>query len=123
VREQHGVPAEALDRLAELGVLSPDRRGYSPSDVRIIEAIARFRASGYDESLGFTVHEVARFLEPLAELARREVQLLDEKLVGRMEPDRAVELLEAGIEPLRALVAAMHTKLRAAEVERRIPRR
>src|SRR5437868_2564619 len=39
VRERYGVPREVLDRLAELGVLSPNSRGYSPSDVTIIEAI------------------------------------------------------------------------------------
>src|SRR2546427_10278013 len=38
VRGRYEVPADVLDRLAELGVLSPDRRGYSPSDLRIVEA-------------------------------------------------------------------------------------
>src|SRR4051795_12141936 len=48
VRSRYEVPGEVLDRLAQLGVLGPDRRGYSPSDVRIVEAISRFRAGGYD---------------------------------------------------------------------------
>ena len=86
--------------------------GYSPSDVRIVEAIARFRAGGYDERIGFTVYDAARFLEPLRALARREVELLSEKLVGRIEPDRAAELIEAGIDPLADLIAAMNSKLR-----------
>jgi hypothetical protein len=61
-------------------VLSPDGRRYSPSDVRIVEAIGRFRAGGYDE--------------------------------------RIVELIEAGAEPLQDLIAALHTKLLVAELER-----
>ena len=40
-RERYDVPREVLARLAELGVLSPEGDGYSPSDVRIIEAISR----------------------------------------------------------------------------------
>src|SRR5260370_37909565 len=36
---RYEVPREVLDRLAELGVLTPDKDGYSPSDVRIVEAI------------------------------------------------------------------------------------
>jgi DNA-binding transcriptional MerR regulator len=48
VRERYGVPKEVLDRLAELEVLTPNSRGYSPSDITIIEAIGRFRAGGYD---------------------------------------------------------------------------
>ena len=44
VEARYEVPGEVLERLAEVGVLSPDADGYSPSDVRIIEAIGRFRA-------------------------------------------------------------------------------
>ena len=38
---------------------------------------------------------------------------------GEMPPDRAVELIEAGVEPLRDLIAAIHTRLMVEEVERR----
>ena len=121
--ERYGVPVEVVSRLAEVGVLGPDERGYSPADARIVEAISRFRAGGYDERIGFTVHDAARFLAPLEELAEREVAMLTEKLVGRFEPERAIELFEAGAEPLRALIAAMHAKLLVREIERRRPRR
>jgi DNA-binding transcriptional MerR regulator len=117
VSERFEVPREVLDRLAEVGILSPAGDGYLPSDVRIVEAIARFRAGGYDERIGFTVYDAARFLEPLRALARREVELLSEKLVGRFEPDRAAELIEAGIDPLADLIAAMNAKLITAEIE------
>lgn len=117
VSERFDVPLEVLDRLAEVGILSPAGDGYLPSDVRIVEAISRFRAGGYDERIGFTVYDAARFLEPLRALARREVELLSEKLVGRFEPDRAAELIEAGIDPLADLIAAMNSKLITAEIE------
>lgn len=118
VGERLAVPFEVLDRLAEIGVLSSMQDGYSPSDVRIVEAIARFRAGGYDERIGFTVHDAARFLEPLRELAQREVELLAEKVVAR-NPERAGELVEAGIDPLADLIAAMNSKLLTAELEAR----
>jgi DNA-binding transcriptional MerR regulator len=119
VSERLGVPADALDRLAEIGVLSPAADGYSPSDVRIVEAIARFRAGGYDERIGFTVYDAARFLEPLRTLAQREVELLAEKVVGSIEPERAAELIEAGIDPLADLIAAMNSKLLTEELQSR----
>lgn len=112
------VPEPALKRLADLGILTPDNGGYSPADVRIVEAISRFRAGGYDERIGFTVHDVERFIEPLEALARREVALLSEKISGRFEAERAGELVDAGLEPLSALVSALHTKLLAAEASR-----
>jgi DNA-binding transcriptional MerR regulator len=119
VRHRYAVPQEALDRLAELGVLSPDERGYSPTDVRIVEAISRFRAGGYDERIGFTVYDTLRYKRALSGLVKEEVDVLMDRLAGEMDPERAIELIEAGVEPLRDLIAAMHAKQLVAELERR----
>ncbi len=118
VRERYDVPKDVLDRLAELEVLSPTRRGYSPSDVRIVEAISRFRAGGYDERIGFTVYDTLRYKRALEPLVAEEVRVLMERLAGEMDPDRAVELIEAGSAPLQDLIAALHTKALVAELER-----
>jgi DNA-binding transcriptional MerR regulator len=118
VRESYGVPREVLDRLAELGVLSPNSRGYSPSDVRIIEAISRFRAGGYDEEIGFTVYDTLRYKRAIEELVRQEVDVVMTRMAGEVEPERVVEMLEAGAQPLQDLIAALHTKLMVAELER-----
>jgi DNA-binding transcriptional MerR regulator len=119
VRKRYGVPKEVLDRLAELEVLTPNSRGYSPSDVNIIEAISRFRAGGYDEQIGFTVYDTLRYKNALEELARQEVDVVMERLAGEVPPERVVEMLEAGAQPLKDLIAALHTKLMVAELERR----
>jgi DNA-binding transcriptional MerR regulator len=119
VRKRYGLPKEVLDRLAELEVLTPNSRGYSPSDVRIIEAISRFRAGGYDEQIGFTVYDTLRYKNALQELARQEVDVVMERLAGEVPPERVVEMLEAGAQPLKDLIAALHTKLMVAELERR----
>ncbi|HEV2726926.1 MAG TPA: MerR family transcriptional regulator [Solirubrobacterales bacterium] len=119
VRKRYGVPKEVLDRLAELDVLTPNSRGYSPSDVKIIEAISRFRAGGYDEQIGFTVYDTLRYKAALEELARQEVDVVMERLAGEVPPERVVEMLEAGAQPLKDLIAALHTKLMVAELERR----
>src|SRR5436309_11773411 len=112
------MPKEVLDRLAALGGLSPNSRGYSPSDVRIIEAISRFRAGGYDEAIGFTVYDTLRYKSALEDLVREEVEVVMDRLAGVVEPERVVELLEVGAEPLKDLIAAMHSKLLVAELER-----
>jgi DNA-binding transcriptional MerR regulator len=119
VRRRYDVPKDVLDRLAELEVLTPDRRGYSPSDVRIIEAISRFRAGGYEERIGFTVYDTLRYKESMANLVKQEVDVLMERLAGEMDPDEAMRLIGAGTQPLNDLLAAMHTKALVAELERR----
>jgi hypothetical protein len=118
VRERYDVPEKVLDRLAELGVLTPSDEGYDPDDLRIIDAMSRFRAGGYDEQLGFTVYETLRYKEALEPLVREEVRVLLERLAGEVEPDRAADIIGAGAEPLRELIGAMHSKLLLGELKR-----
>lgn len=118
VRKRYGVPKEVLDRLAELEILTPNSRGYSPSDVKIIEAISRFRAGGYDEEIGFTVYDTLRYKTAIGDLVREEVDIVMNRLAGEVSPERVVEMLEVGAQPLQDLIAALHTKLMVAELER-----
>jgi DNA-binding transcriptional MerR regulator len=118
IKRRYDMPQEVLDRLAELEVLTPTSRGYSASDVRIIEAISRFRAGGYSEKIGFTVYDTLRYKKAIEELVREEVRVLTERLAGEQTPEEVVDLLEAGVEPLRELIAALHTKELVAELTR-----
>jgi DNA-binding transcriptional MerR regulator len=118
VKRRYDIPQEVLDRLAELEVLTPSSRGYSTSDIKIIEAISRFRAGGYSEKIGFTVYDTVRYKRAMEELVKEEVRVLTERLAGEKSPEEVVELLEAGAEPLRELIAALHTKLLVAELTR-----
>lgn len=118
VRRRYDVPQNVLDRLAELGVLSPTRRGYDADDLQIIEAIARFRAGGYDEALGFTVYDTLRYRDALAPLVEEEVRVLLDRLAGEVSVDRAAEIIASGAQPLRDLIGAMHSKMLLAELRR-----
>jgi DNA-binding transcriptional MerR regulator len=117
VKRRYEMPQEVLARLEELGILSPNSRGYSSSDVRVVEAISRFRAGGYDERIGFTVYDTLRYKRVLQDLVKEEVNVLMERLAGEMDTDSAVELIEAGSEPLQDLIAALHSKLLIAELQ------
>jgi DNA-binding transcriptional MerR regulator len=118
LRRRYDVPQEVLDRLAELEVIAPNTRGYPQRDVEIVEAISRFRAGGYDERIGFTVYDTLRYKGALEELVKEEVQVLMDRLAGEMDPDRAAGMIEAGAEPLRDLIGALHQKLLVAELRR-----
>ena len=118
VRERYDIPRNVLERLAEIGVLTPNRNGYDQDDVKIIEAIASFRAGGYDEALGFTVYDTLRYREALEPLVQAEVRALLDRLAGEVEVERAMEIIAAGVEPLRELLGAMHSKLLLAELRR-----
>jgi DNA-binding transcriptional MerR regulator len=118
VQERYGVPRNVLERLVEIGVLTPNQRGYDRDDVKIIEAIASFRAGGYEEALGFTVYDTLRYRKALEPLVEEEVRALLERLAGEVEIERAMEIVAAGTEPLRELIGAMHSKLLLAALRR-----
>jgi len=123
VRRRYEVPDNVLERLADLEILSPNSRGYDADEVKIIEAISRFRAGGYDERIGFTVYDAVRYREALQPLVEEEVGVLLERLAGEVELDRAEEIIAAGTEPLRELVGAIHSKLLLDELRRARARR
>ena len=116
--ERYGMPRNVLDRLAEIGVLTPNQRGYEVDDLKIIEAIAAFRAGGYEEALGFTVYDTLRYRSALEPLVQEEVRALLDRLAGEVDVERAMEMVAAGVEPLRELIGAMHSKLLLAELRR-----
>ena len=83
VRATYEMPQNVLDRLEEIGVLTPNTRGYDADDVAIIEAISRFRAGGYEEEIGFTVYDTMRYRDALEPLVEEEVRVLLERLAGQ----------------------------------------
>ena len=118
MRRRYDIPRDVLDRLAELEVLTPTARGYSPSDVKVVEAIARFRAGGYDERIGFTVYDTLRYKRALEALVEEEIDVLMERLPGEMDADSAAKLIRDGVEPLQELISALHEKLLVAALRR-----
>jgi len=118
VRDTYDMPSNVLERLEEIGVLTPSARGYDADDVAIIEAISRFRAGGYEQAIGFTVYDTLRYRDALAPLVDEEVRVLLDRLAGGIDVDRAVQIIASGAEPLRDLIGAMHSKLLLAALRR-----
>ncbi len=114
----YDIPRNVLRRLEELGILSPNSRGYDADDEAIVAAISRFRAGGYDEAIGFTVYDTLRYREALEPLVAEEVSVLLDRLAGEVDVERAVEIVASGAEPLRELLGALHSKLLLAELRR-----
>jgi DNA-binding transcriptional MerR regulator len=118
IRKTYEMPQNVLDRLEELGVLTPGTSGYDADDVAIIEAISRFRAGGYEEAIGFTVYDTIRYRDALAPLVEEEVRVLLDRLAGRVDEDRAVQIISSGAQPLHELIGAMHSKMLLAALRR-----
>ena len=68
-------------------------------------------AGGYEQAIGFTVYDTLRYREALEPLVEEEVRVLLDRLAGKVDVDRAVEIISSGTEPLRDLIGAMHSKL------------
>ena len=118
VRSAYDVPQNVLDRLEQLEIVTPNTRGYDADDIAIIEAISAFRAGGYEEAIGFTVYDTLRYRDALTPLVEDEVRVLLDRLAGKVDVERAVEIIASGAQPLRELIGAMHSKMLLAELRR-----
>jgi DNA-binding transcriptional MerR regulator len=117
VLERFDIPERALRRLAEVGVLSPGDGGYTQAEVRIVDAISRFRAAGWNETSGFGARDVARLMTGLAPVISDELELLMERFAA-LDPERAASLLDDGASPFPDLIGALHAKALTDELER-----
>jgi len=115
----YSVPREVLDRLAELEVLTPNSRGYSPfrrSDRRGHSALSAPAATTRRSASPSTTRWRYK-RAPLEELVKEEVEVLMERLAGQMATDRALEVHRFGARrPLEDLIGALHSKLLVAEL-------
>ena len=107
------LPANVLDRLAELGILTPDDDGFDPDEVALIAAIGRLREGVGDAALDDTL----RYRDALHPLIERDAEVLAERL-GDVDPDRSAAIVRAGLGPMRELLGALHAKLLVAELRR-----
>jgi len=123
IEARYGLPAEVLERLERLEVLTPrvqdGTKLYGPDDVKIVEAVDRMRASGYSETLGFTVYDTLIYKRNLERLVHEEVGVMMERLAGEMETNEAADLVERAVEPMRELVTALRAKLLISELKAR----
>lgn len=114
---------DVLDAFERIGAIEPQttKTGvrYTQPDAEFLTAIAEFRKSGYGEALGFTVYDALIYMRHLEALARDEVDVISEKLPGKLSADEAADLIERGHGPMRDLLSAMHVKLLVAELRRR----
>ena len=117
VLERFQIPKRALRNLTELGVLGPVEEGYSAGDLRVIEAIMRFRAKGWNETTGFGARDVARLMKGLAPVIDDELSLMLERFTA-LDPERAAEILDGGMEPFPDLIGALHARALTVELER-----
>lgn len=117
------LPEDVLDGFERIGAIEPikNKNGtrYNQPDAEFLQAIADFRESGYGEALGFTIYDSLIYMRHLEALARDEVDVISEKLPGKLSADEAADLIERGHAPMRNLLSAMHVKLLITELRRR----
>lgn len=108
----HGVPPGDVERLAGLGLLAArtDPGGglaVAAEDLWVLELWAELRAAGFTEELGFTVDDLAMYEELVAELFRKELALVVERLDG-LPADRAAAMIERALPLVHKFLGRAH---------------
>jgi DNA-binding transcriptional MerR regulator len=106
-----GVKRAELERLVELGQLATrQERGstvLASDDAYIVELWGQLREAGFSVELGFTVDDLAMYVEALSGLLTREARLLTERLAG-LPPGQGAEMVRRALPLINAFLARYH---------------
>jgi DNA-binding transcriptional MerR regulator len=101
----------------------PSRKGPSLSvtDSRLVTIWGEMRASGYDDSLGFTADIVSFYKEPAESIARQETQLFIERVEGKLGDQEAAALFQVGMRLMIDFFNLIRTKALLRLLHRDLP--
>jgi DNA-binding transcriptional MerR regulator len=110
----NGVSDEELDRLIEIGAVAGARNedgsfAIAAEDAWAIENFGRFRAAGYTAELGFTVDDVAPYVEAIDALLRRDVDIVTGRL-SHLPPATVARMLERALPLVQEILARHHAR-------------
>ncbi len=125
VAEQTGVRPEILDALEEIGIVqaqrsAPGRVTYSPSDVAILRAIGKLRATGVTEEAGFRVDDLALYRDAMNDLLAKEIAIFSRAMPTSRSANEVATLGIAATTGATELMCAIRNKL-IAEFARALP--
>lgn len=113
--ERSGLQKEDVRALERHGLLTPVRLDgavvYAERDARIAEVVGALRLSGYNDQLGFTIADLAKYVEGLRAIVVREVEQFDKPELRALRRDLVLQLIEQGVSHIDVLLGLLHKKL------------
>ncbi len=109
--ERTGFDAKALRSFEDIGVISAHGGRYRPTDVAVVDALARLTEAGFDEAHGFQPEHIVIYLEAMRELLHKEVGVFLQTQATGQDPAELLALAERGIERVTPLMMAIRRKL------------
>jgi hypothetical protein len=118
------LPAADVAELERYGLLTPIKVDgavvYAERDARIAEVVGALRSSGYNDHLGFSIADLARYVEVLRALVVREVEQFDGPTLRLLPRDEMLRLVGQGVAHIDVLLALLHKKLLLTAVHDRL---
>lgn len=122
--ERSGLPAADVAELERYGLLTPIKVDgavvYAERDARIAEVVGALRSSGYNDHLGFSIADLARYVEALRALVVREVEQFDGPTLRSLPRDQMLRLIGQGVAHIDVLLGLLHKKLLLTAVHDRL---
>ena len=122
--ERSGLPAADVAELERYGLLTPIKVDgavvYAERDARIAEVVGALRSSGYNDHLGFSIADLARYVEALRALVVREVEQFDGPTLRVLPRDEMLRLIGQGVAHIDVLLGLLHKKLLLTAVHDRL---
>jgi DNA-binding transcriptional MerR regulator len=112
--------------LQSIGIIEIVTTGAGPSlsvtDTRLVTIWGEMRMAGFSEEIGFAPQITAFYVEPANFVAGREATQFLERTEGRMNSDRAAEMLQTGLRLMLDFFGLIRTKAFLKHIHRDAPR-
>jgi DNA-binding transcriptional MerR regulator len=108
-----GVRRVELERMVELGMLATRKQGgrtvLAREDTFIVELWGQLKRAGFTDELGFQVDDLLIYAKAMSKLFVAEAQLLGDRLIGKLPPKEAAEMVERALPIINTFLARYHT--------------
>ena len=115
IAERTGFSLEQIREMEELGLITSrtqrGRRLYEPTEVDVVDALAKLAEVGFDQEAGFLPKDAVIYLDALRNLLYQEVAIFLERVPEGSEPKEVLNLARRGVERVSPLLLALRRKL------------
>jgi len=115
IAERTGFSLEQIREMEKLGLITSRTKGgrrlYDPTEVDIVDALAKLAEVGFDKKAGFLPKDAVIYLEALRNLLYQEVAIFLERVPEGSDPQEVLNLARKGVERVSPLLLALRRKL------------
>ncbi len=102
------LPAGVIEKLKKIGLI---KTGKNSIEQEILQVIEKMNRAGLNESNGFHISFLKNYVDVCKKLVELEFSEFNSRVMGKLPPEKIIELAKSGIEETSELIKLTHKRL------------